>query len=109
MAHDRNYGRTLLAVLIHLGLLDLVGGFLFVADLVGGSPKVARQILRHFYIQGLVDGGENLLFHQLLDHQVGLDAELFRKLLHGASFGDRDFTVDGRRLKGLLAAAHHRA
>ncbi len=108
MPHDRNHGRTLLAILIHLGLLDLVGGFLFVADLVGGGSEVARQILRHLYIQGLVDGGEDLFLHQLLDQQVRFDAELFRKLLHGASFGDRDFAIDGRRFKGLLAAPHHR-
>ena len=82
-------------------------GFFFVADLVGGSAEIARQFFGQLHVERLIDGGENLLLHQLLDHQVGLDAELFGKLLDRDAFGDGDFAIDGRRLERFLAA-HHR-
>ena len=104
VAHDGDHGRAPHAIGGLLGLLDLLRALFFVADLVGGSAELARQVLGHLDVEVLVDGGENLLLHQLLDHQVGLDAELFGKLLDGDAFGNRDFAIDGRRRGGLLAA-----
>ena len=102
VAHDGDHRRAPLAILIDSGLLDVVRGFLFVAELVGGSAEIARQLLGQLYVEGLVDGGENLLIHQPLHHHVALDAELFRKLLYGDAFGDGDLAIDGRRLERLL-------
>ena len=91
--------------MVVFGFRDLLRALFFVADLVGGSAEIARQFLGQLDIQGLVDGGEDFLLHQLLDHQVGLDAELLGKLLDGDAFGNGDLAIDGRRRGGLLAAA----
>jgi hypothetical protein len=97
VAHDGDHRWTLLAILFHLGLLNVLGGLFFVANLVGGGAEIARQLFRQFHIESLIDGGQNFLFHQPLDHQGPFDAELFGKLTDGDALGDGDFTVDGRR------------
>jgi hypothetical protein len=82
VAHDGDHGRPRLTrSSSHLEPRS-PACFLFVADLVGGSAEIARQVFGQLYVQRLVDGGEDFLFHQLLDHQIGgkfLDAELFAK------------------------------
>ena len=45
VAHDGDHRRAPLAILVDFGLLDLLHGFFFVADFVGGSAEIARQIL----------------------------------------------------------------
>ena len=44
---------------------------------LGLAPLVARQIFGEFHVESLVNGGEDLLFDQLLDNKIGFDAELF--------------------------------
>ena len=106
VAHDGDHRRAPHAIGGLFGQLDFLRALFFVADLVGGSAELARHVLGHLHIQLLVDGGEDFLLHQLLDHQVGFDAELFGKLLDGDAFGDRDLAIDGRRRGGLLAPRH---
>ena len=60
VAHDGDHGRTLLAILVDFGLLNLVRGFFFVAELVGGRAEIARQFFGQLHVQRLIDGGENL-------------------------------------------------
>ncbi len=74
----------------------------FVGDFVGGGTEFASQIFGEFYVESLVDSGEDLLFEKLLDDKIGFDAKLFRKLFNGDAFSDRDFAVDGRRFKDRL-------
>ncbi len=105
VAHDGDHGRAPHFIGGHFGFGDFLRALFFVADLVGGSAELARQILGHLYVEILVDGGEDLLFHQLLDHQIGFDAELFGKLFDGDAFGNRDLAIDGRWRRHLLAAA----
>ena len=104
VAHDGDHGSASHAILIDLRLLDFVRGFFFVTELVGGRSEVARQLLGQLHVQGLIDGGENLLIEEALHHDVALDAEFFGKLFDGDAFGDGDLAVDRRRLKGLLLA-----
>ena len=66
VAHDGNHGGTAFFVLLNVHLLNLASLF-FVADLVGGSSKIAGQLLSQLDVKGLVDGRENLLLDQLLD------------------------------------------
>ncbi len=107
VAHDGDHRGALHAVGGLLGLFDDLRAFLFEADFVGGSAEVARDLLGHLDVEVLVDGGEDLLLHQLLDHQVGFDAELFGKLLYGDAFRDGDLAVDGRRRGGFVAPRGH--
>ena len=99
VAHDGDHWSAPHAILVDFGLLDLVRGFLFVADLVGGSSEVARQLLGQLHVQGLIDGGENLLVEEALHHDVALDAEFFRQLLYGDASCDGDLAIDGLRFK----------
>ncbi len=105
VAHDGDHGSAPHLIGGYFGFGDLLRALFFVADLVGGSAELARQVLGHLYVEILVDGGEDLLFHQLLDHQVGFDAELFGKLFDGDALGDGDLAIDGWRRRRLLAAA----
>jgi hypothetical protein len=59
------------------GFDHFLGAFLLVSDLVGGSAEITRQIFGEFHVESLVNGGEDLLFEQLLDDKIGFDAELF--------------------------------
>ena len=86
VAHDGDHRRAPHFIGGDFGFRDLLRTLFFVADLVGGSAELARQILRHLHVEILVDGGEDFLFHQLLDHQVGFDAELFGKLFDRDAF-----------------------
>ncbi len=83
--------------------IDILRAFLFVSDFVGGSTEFARQIFGQFDVEGLVNGGEDLLFEQLLDDEIGFDAELFGEFFDGDAFGDGDFAVNGRRFGAWLA------
>ena len=104
VAHDGDHGRALLQVLGLFGLFHRLHGLFFVADGGGGGAEVARHFGGQLGIERLVDGGEDAAVHQLLDHQGGLDVELFGELLDGDALGDGDFAVDGRR-PGLHLAA----
>ena len=54
--------------------------------------------------QRLIDGGHEPLLHQEMLHEVvGLDAQLFGKLLDCDAFGDGDLAIDRRLLEHLLA------
>ena len=77
VAHDGNDGSTPDQVLLLFGQLDFLRRFLFEADLVCRSAEIARDLFCQLYVERLVDGGKNLLFHQLLDNQVGFDSEFF--------------------------------
>src|SRR5205814_7594592 len=57
-------------------------------------------------VQGLIDGGENLLVEEALHHDVALHAELLGKLLDRDAFRDGNLAIDGRRLKGLILPRH---
>jgi len=59
-------GRPLFAIQVDFGLLNVVRGFFFVAELIGRRSEIARQLLGQLHVQSLVDGGENLLLHQAL-------------------------------------------
>ena len=107
VAHDGHHRGTLHPIGGLFGLRDLLRALFFVADLISGSSELARQVLGHLDVKVLIDGGENLLLHQLFDYQVGLDAEFFGKLLDGDAFRNGNFTIDGRRRGGLLAAHRH--
>ena len=109
VAHDGHHRSAAHQIGGVFGLDDFLGRFLLVTDLVGGRAKFTRQLFRELYIQGLVNGGEGLLLHQLLDDQVGLDAELFRKLFNRDAFGNGDLAIDGRRRGDHLALATLRA
>ena len=99
VAHDGHHRGALQQVLRVLGVFHFLHGFLFVADGGGGGAELARQFGGQFRIERLVDGGEDSLVHQLLDHQARLDVELFGKLLDRDAFGDGDLAVDGRRAR----------
>ncbi len=81
------------------GELDVLGALFFVADLVGGGAKFARELLGEFHVEGLIDGGEDLLFDELFDDEIRFNAELFGKLLDGDPLRNGDFAIDGRRLE----------
>jgi hypothetical protein len=99
VAHDGDHGRASRDRSSTSVCCNLVRGLFFVADLVGGGAEIARQVFGQLHVQRLVDGGEDFLFHQLLDHQIPFDAELFGKLFDGDAFGDGDLAIDGRRLE----------
>ena len=99
VSHDGDHGRALHEILRLFGEFDFLRGFLFVADLVGGSAELARHLFGHLGIERLVDGGEDLPLDQLLDDEIGLDVELFGELFDGDAFGDGDLAIDGRRAR----------
>src|SRR5689334_14281745 len=107
VAHDGDYGRAFDDILGLFRQLDLLRGLFFVADFIGGSAEVAGELLGHLGVQGLVDGSEDLLLYELLDHQIGFDAELFRKLFYSDSLGNGDLAVYRRRRGGLIAPRGH--
>src|SRR5579871_142955 len=103
MAHDGDHWRAFNQVLRFLGLFDLLRGLLLVADLICRRPEVAGEFFGHLRIESLVNGGKDFLFHQLLDHEIGLNAELLGKLFHRETFGHGDFAINWRRGRGLIA------
>ena len=80
VAHDGHHRRAANAVGSFLGLLDLLRALFLEADFVGGCAELARDLLGHFRVEILVDGGENLLLHQLLDDQIRFDARASRTI-----------------------------
>ena len=86
-----------------LGELGYLGLFFFEAHLVGGCTEFASEVPGHLGIEGLVDGGENLLLHQFLDDQVSLDTQLLRQFFYSDAIGDGNFTIDRRWRSGLIA------
>jgi hypothetical protein len=107
VTHDGNHGRAPDAVGRFLGELEFLRALFLEADFICGSAEFARDLLSHLHFQVLINGGEDFLFDQLLDDQVGLDAQLFGQFLDGDAFRNRDFAVDGRRRGGLLLAPRH--
>ena len=103
VAHDGDHRSAAYEVLLLLGLVHVLDGLLLVADLLGLGAKIAADVLGQLHVESLVDGGENFLLHQPLNHQVGLHTELFRELLDGDALGDDDFLVE-RQYGGLVAA-----
>ncbi len=67
VAHDGDHRRAPDAIGALFSQRDLLRALLFVADLVGGRAKLARQILSHLHVEVLIDGGENFLLHQFLN------------------------------------------
>ena len=102
VAHDGDDRRASDEVFCFLGLLDVLGRFFFEADLVRGSAELARDFLRQFHVESLVNGRENLLFDQLLDDQVRFYAQLFGEFLHRDAFRNGDFAINRRRDVALL-------
>ena len=61
VAHDSDHGGAPDQVFVSSVCSNVLGGFFFVADLIGGSAKVTRQLFGELHIESLVDGGENFL------------------------------------------------
>ena len=106
VAHDGDHRRTRLRdpappSAVSMSCMRLF----FVADLWTWKRRIRAQIpSASFDVQSLVDGGEDLAVHQLLDDQLALTSELFGKLFDGDAFRDRDLAIDCRRARRLLAA-----
>ena len=96
-------GRAADEILFHLGDFDFPSGFLLIGNFVGGCTEIASKLLGELYVECLVDAGEDLLFNQLLDDEIGLDAEFIGELFNGDAFGNGDLAIDRRRLKNGLA------
>ena len=80
VAHDGDHGRALHEILLRLRPAStscMASSSKLTVSVE--APKLAGDIVASFDVERLVDGGENALVEQLLDHQVGLHVRAFRR------------------------------
>ncbi len=97
VAHDGDHGRALHLVLFLLCRFDVLHRFYFETYSRGRSAKLARDIGSELCVQGLIDRGEDVAIHKLLDDQAGFYVQLFGKFFDCDAFGDRDLAINWRR------------
>ena len=70
----------------------------FERDEIACRVEVFADLLCHILVERLVDARENTSIHQLLDHVLGFDVELFSQILNGHAFSECNVAVFSRFL-----------
>ena len=103
VAHNGDDGRAAHHVGIDLGVGDVGDSLFFEGRLAGDGAEQRGDLRCELGVEGLVDGGEDLLREELGDDLARLEAHLFGDFLHRHAFGDHDVLIGGDDL-GFLAA-----
>ena len=97
VAHHGDHRWTGHTIALVLGSFNGLDRLFLVAHLGSLGPELASQIDRHFDVERLVDGGENLALKERFDDETGLDAELVGELLEK----NREGTISPAELEWL--------
>ena len=99
VTHDRHDGRAWRGIFRDADFNRIEHDAFFECDKVRVCVELLRDVLRHLFVERLVDSREYTSVHQLLDHVLRFDVELFRQILYGQAFSQRHLAIFARRFR----------